>query len=180
KDYPNSKYPEYIRPLINEIVLYHQTVEKPFDENVHFLDGYENINTLEEALKPLKGKKIYIDVWATWCGPCKEEFKHRQELKKILDRQNIQQLYISIDQDDQDLRWKECIKFYGLSGTHIRANRNLDMDLRKRYDKKAKGPNYSMGIPWYMRVDENGHIIKEHAETPSEITGKPEILNGSV
>jgi thiol-disulfide isomerase/thioredoxin len=177
KDYPNSKYTEYLKPLINEIVLYHQAAEKPFDESVQFLDGYENINTLEEAIKPLKGKKIYIDIWATWCHSCKEEFKHGQELKKILDGQDIQQLYISIDNDDSDLKWKEGIKFYGLSGTHIRASENLTMDLYKLFDKKAKGPDYSMSIPWYITVDENGNIIKEHAEEPSEIISKPELLS---
>jgi thiol-disulfide isomerase/thioredoxin len=129
---------EYIRPLTDEIVRYHQTVEKPFDETVRFPDGYEEINTLKEMIRLLKGKKIYIDIWATWCDPCKEEFKHQQELKKILDRQNIQQLYISIDKDDRDLNWEEAIKFYGLSGTHIRAGENLSTDLYKRFDKKAK------------------------------------------
>jgi thiol-disulfide isomerase/thioredoxin len=176
KDYPDSEYTEYIRPLIDETVLYHQAVEKPFDETVRFLNG--NINTLEEAIKPLKGKKIYIDVWATWCSPCKREFRHQQELKKILDGQDIQALYISIDDDKLDLKWKEAIKFYGLSGTHIRANRDLSMDLYKMFDKKAKTPY--MSIPWYILIDENGHIIKEHAERPSKIVNKPEIINGSL
>jgi thiol-disulfide isomerase/thioredoxin len=175
KDYPNSEYAKYIKPLIDEIVLYHQILEKPLDETVQFVDGYENISSLEEAIKPLKGKKIYIDVWATWCSPCKEEFKHQQDLKKILDGKNIQQLYISIDADDQDRQWKEVIKFYGLSGKHIHAGRELSIDLYKLFDKKAKDPY--IYIPWYILIDENGNIIKEHAETPSEIISNPEILD---
>jgi thiol-disulfide isomerase/thioredoxin len=173
KDYPDSEYTKYIKPQIDELVRYHQTVEKPFDETVRFVDDYEKINTLEEVLKSLQGEKIYIDVWATWCGPCKREFKHQQALKKILDKQNIQQLYISIDEDNRDRQWKENIKFYGLSGTHIRANRELSMDLYKRFDRKAKVPYIS--IPWYMLVDENGNIIRERAEAPSGIVEKQSI-----
>jgi thiol-disulfide isomerase/thioredoxin len=175
KDYPNSEYAKFIKPMIDEIVSYHQIIEKPFDKTVQFVAGYENINTLEEALTLLKGKKIYIDVWATWCSPCKEEFKHQQALKKILDEQNIQQLYISIDKDNRDQQWKEGIKFYGLSGMHIRANEELFMDLCKRFDKNVKDPYIS--IPWYILIDENGNIIKEHAKTPSEIIDKPEIIS---
>jgi thiol-disulfide isomerase/thioredoxin len=171
KDYPDSEYSKYIQPPIDEIVKYHQVTEEQFDETMRFLDNYENINTLEEALESLKGKKVYIDIWATWCGPCKEEFKHQKALKKILDEQGIQQLYISIDDDKRDRQWKEQIKFYGLSGTHIRTNKEFAMDLYKRFDKNAKNPY--IRIPWYILVDENGHIIEEHAKSPSEI-----IVNG--
>jgi thiol-disulfide isomerase/thioredoxin len=167
KDYPNSEYSKYIKPEIDEIVKYHQAIEGQFDETMRFMENYENINTLEEALKPLKGKKVYIDIWATWCSPCKYEFKHQKALKKILDEQDIQQLYISVDRDDRDQLWKNGIKFYGLSGTHIRANQEFTMDLYKRYDRNAK--NLHMEIPWYILVDENGNIINEHAKNPSEI-----------
>jgi thiol-disulfide isomerase/thioredoxin len=171
KDYPDSEYSKYLKPEIDEIVKYYQIIEGQFDETMRFMENYENINTLEEALKPLKGKKVYIDIWATWCGPCKAEFKHQKALKKILDEQNIQQLYISIDKDERDQQWKNGIKFYGLSGTHIRANKELAMDLYKRYDKNAKSPYVE--IPWYILVDENGNIIDEHAKKPLEI-----IVNG--
>jgi thiol-disulfide isomerase/thioredoxin len=167
KDYPGSEYSKYLKPEIDEIVQYHQIIEDPFDDTMRFVDNYENINTLEEAIKPLKGKKIYIDVWATWCGPCKREFKHQKALKKILAEQDIQQLYISIDKDENDQQWKDAIKFYELSGSHIRVNKELVRDLYKRFDKNAKTPY--MSIPWYMLVDEKGNIIAEHAKEPSEI-----------
>ncbi|MDR1173138.1 MAG: hypothetical protein LBL24_11860 [Bacteroidales bacterium] len=44
---------------------------------------------------------------------------------------------------------------------------------RHKFDKNAK--DTYMNIPWYLLVDENGRIIKEHAETPSEIVREPEI-----
>ena len=91
----------------------------------------DNINTLGEAIKPLQGKKIYIDIWATWGSPCLMEFAHNKKLKKNLAEKDVQQLYISIDNALNDKKWKDYIKQYNLTGTHICANGGLSSDLFK-------------------------------------------------
>ena len=167
KDYPQSEYSKYIKPYIDEIINYHRIIEQPFDQAMLFMDNYETINTLEEAIKPLIGKKIYIDVWATWCGPCKREFAHNEALKKILAEKNIQQLYISIDRDDYEQQWKEMIKYYNLAGTHIRANQEFSLNLMKLFSKNVENP--SIAIPWYLLIDEQGNIMEERAKHPSQL-----------
>ena len=166
-NYPKSEYSKYIRPYIDKTIAYHQTIEQPFDKNVLFLDNYESFNTLEEAIKPLLGKKIYIDVWASWCAPCKEEFAHNEALKKILAENDTQLLYISIDRDDYDKNWKNEIKFHNLAGTHIRANEKLSRNLMILFSKNAEDPMIS--IPWYIMVDEKGNIVEEYAKSPSQL-----------
>jgi len=166
KDYPQSEYAKYLRPYIEKIIDYYSVIEKP-EQTIQFIDNYETVNTLAETVKPLLGKKIYIDVWATWCSPCKEEFKHNEALKKILNENDIQSIYISIDRDDDDQKWKNDIKYYNLTGTHIRANKELYDNLMRQYDKKAKDPYIE--IPWYILIDEEGNIIEEHAKRPSQI-----------
>ena len=165
KEYPKSEYTKYLKPHIDKIIRFYQIIEQPFASDMLFMDNYENVNTLEEAIKPFQGKKIYIDVWATWCGPCLEEFAHNEALKNILAENNIQQLYISIDRDSNDQNWKNYIKFYHLTGTHIRANTELHRNLAILYDAERPG----MYIPWYILIDENGNIMEEHAKNPSQL-----------
>ena len=173
-DYPKSEYSKYIRPFIEKIIDYYQVIEEPFDKDAVFIDNYETFNTLEEAIKPLLGKKIYIDVWATWCGPCKAEFAHNEALKKILAENKIQQLYISIDKEDKDQQWKEMIKFYHLTGLHIRANKVLCDNLMDLYSKDEK--ERLIVIPWYMLVDEKGNIVDEHAKRPSQLAAGEKLF----
>jgi thiol-disulfide isomerase/thioredoxin len=173
KDYPESKYSEYLEPMIDKIVKFYQIADREFNADIKFVENYSKINTLEEAVKPLKGKKIYIDVWATWCSPCRSEFKNNNEaLKKILAENDIQQLYISIDDDVQNQLWLDMIKFYNLTGNHIRVNKEFETDLRKLFDK-----NGGIGTPWYILVDENGNIIDKHAKRPSQLVAGEKLIN---
>ena len=151
---------------------YHKAIEQPFSEKMKFVDNYDKINTLKEAVQSFKGKKVYIDVWATWCGPCKDQFKYVDRLEEFIKSKNIEILYISIDDAQRDKQWKEMIKFYNLEGKHIRTNKSLDTDLRRIFNQ-----NSIITTPWYILIDENGNIIKEHASRPSEIDELKKELN---
>lgn len=163
-DYPNSKYIIFLEPLIKEVAEYHKKISADFSDNMEFVSDYQNINTLSDLIAEFKGKKLYIDVWATWCGPCKAEFKHNEELKKLLKEKGIEPVYISIDEDTKDKQWKDMIKFYSLEGNHVRANKSLNDDLRKVFDR-----NGLIAIPWYIMVDENGTITEKKAKAPSQL-----------
>ena len=173
KNYPKSEYSKFIKPYIDKIIGYHQIIEQPFEPDMLFMDNYKTINTLEEAVKPLLGKKIYIDVWATWCGPCKVEFAHNEALKKMLAENDIQMLYISIDRAEQEQTWKNEIKYHRLLGTHILANSELSLNLMKLFSKNAERP--SIAIPWYILIDEQGNIMKERAKSPSQLVAGEKI-----
>lgn len=171
-DYPGSEYTSYISPLIDEIIKFHKSADSAFSEKTKFVKEYQKLNTLTEIAHILPQGKIYVDVWATWCGPCKAEFAHKEKLKTLLQKNGIHMLYISIDRDRDSIQWKNMIKFYNLEGFHVRANKELDTELRKIFDKGG-----SMSIPWYILMDSDGNILKKDASRPSQIDELEKEIN---
>lgn len=174
KEYPNSSYTKYLKPLITPVIEFHQKAEQTSNLKIKFVDNYSKISSLKEAMTQFKGQKVFVDVWATWCGPCKAEFKYKDKLHTLLKKKNIQIVYISIDKEEQDKQWKDMATFYNLEGYHIRANEKLETDLRRMYNQ-----NNLIAIPWYILINENGEIIKEHATRPSEIDKLENEINNN-
>lgn len=171
KEYPASTYTHFLEPVIIPILAFHKKQEEPLNEKIKFIDNAANINSVKETIKGLNGKLFYIDIWATWCGPCKAEFKDNAKLYQLLKSKNITMVYISIDKENREAQWREMSHFYNLEGNHIRANEKLDADLRNLYG------NPSLAIPWHFLTDENGNIIKKNLSGPSDIENLAKQLN---
>ena len=72
-------------------------------------------------------------------------------------------LYISMDKDAADQQWKEMIKFYKLSGDHVRTNSNLQQDLINR----LWGGKGGYSIPRYL-ILKDGNLVVADALRPSD------------
>lgn len=112
----------------------------------------------DELVKPYKGKVVYIDFWAPWCGPCMSEMPNSKELQQELAGKAVVFLYIGISCTKQS--WENTIKDKGIAGEHYFANDNDGKLLSEKF-------NIS-GIPHYVLVDKNGKVADDRAFRPSD------------
>ena len=170
--FPESHSLKYFQHLMEKTIDFYSG--KKTDAAIKLIQGGDSIETLTELVSRFKGKKIYVDVWATWCAPCRAEFKHKDALGKILEENDVIPLYISLDEKGQEEKWEAIIYTHGLKGYHFRANKPFIDNLNKIYmgnnnSGKTKGSGKkSFSIPWYLLIDENGNIINADAPRPGE------------
>ncbi len=123
-----------------------------------FVD-YENFKGGTTSLDDLKGKYVYVDVWATWCGPCKREIPYLKEITKQYEGKNITFVSMSIDKKDDHDKWLTMVEEEALDGVQIFAPNDWKSDFVTDYG--------IMGIPRFILIDPEGNIVTANAPRPS-------------
>ncbi|WP_372756659.1 redoxin family protein [Mariniflexile sp.] len=131
-------------------------------------ENYENYKGGTTSLSDLRGKYVYVDVWATWCAPCKAEIPALKELDKQYHGKNIQFLSLSIDDDrshggswDKAREdWKAMIADRELGGIQLFAPKGWQSQFVLDYKVN--------GIPRFILIDPNGNIVTPDAPRPSD------------
>ncbi|WP_067149491.1 TlpA family protein disulfide reductase [Pseudotamlana agarivorans] len=122
--------------------------------------NYEKHSGGTLSLDDLKGKYIYIDVWATWCGPCVKEIPDLKRVEKAYHGKNISFLSISIDAPKDHDKWKKMVEEKELGGIQVIADHAFDSQFVKDYSIKS--------IPRFILIDPNGVIVTSNAPKPSD------------
>ena len=151
----NVKMIEYYLEKIEAIAKLPKIGEPAIDFT--YPDKYGN----EFSLSNFNSSLLYVDVWATWCGPCKAEIPALKELEHDYQNNNITFLSVSVDTDKE--AWLNMIADKQLGGVQLWAN-----------GWSAITKSYAInGIPRFMLFDGNGNVISLDAPRPSsaEIRG---------
>ncbi|WP_369047742.1 TlpA family protein disulfide reductase [Tenacibaculum sp. UWU-22] len=135
-----------------------------------FVD-YENFKGGKTSLSDLKGKYVYIDVWATWCGPCVREIPALKALENQYHGKNIEFVSISTDKNTRNGgswekahdKWKKFVADKQLSGIQLWSGK--DYSFQQAYQINS--------IPRFILIDPQGKIVDKNAPRPSS----PEIKN---
>lgn len=122
-------------------------------------NDYENYNGGKTSLKDLRGKYVYIDVWATWCKPCVGEIPSLIELEATYG-DKIHFVSISVDEADAKEKWKAMIAEKGMKGYQLFANQGEE---ESPFDIAYK----IKSIPRFILLDPKGIIVKPDAPRPS-------------
>mgnify|MGYP003482430104 FL=1 len=142
---------------------YEALSRKDFSNSTNLLstDNLEGITEGEQILRkiiePWKGKMILIDVWGTWCGPCKEALKHSQELYERMKPYDMFFLYMA--NNSNKTSWKNVINEYNVTGENV-GHVNLPTDQQSAVEDFLKVNSY----PSYFLIDREGHLLEVNAD----------------
>ncbi|REG98859.1 thioredoxin-like protein [Flavobacterium aquicola] len=146
KQFPNSNYIAQFEPKINAII---ENNKKTLSNKMIFVDKGDQLKTFEEVISQFKGKTVLIDMWGTWCAPCRKEIaEHSQALHEHFKGKDVEFLYVANLDSNNYENWKKIISSQSMEGYHILANKGLTQDIMS----KTKGT----GFPTYIVVSKDG------------------------
>ena len=129
-------------------------------------ENYIDIKGGKKSLDSFKGKYVYIDVWATWCGPCIREIPALDKLEKEYHSKNIAFVSISTDESRRsggsweaaEKKWSNFVKDRNMSGIQLWSGK--DTRFQQEYQIN--------GIPRFILIDPQGNIVDANAPRPSD------------
>jgi len=159
KTYSQSEYISWIKPYIDTIRdRQKQTLT---DKMIFVKDDGQMLSSFTEVLNLFKGRTVLLDMWGTWCAPCRKEIEaNSQAIKSYFAGKSLDYLYIANYDRGNDVKWKELIAYFHLEGTHILANGNLTNDIMKKVN--------GSGFPTYVIIKKDGSYELSTAGYPMD------------
>ncbi len=118
----------------------------------------KEINGKQYTLADLKGKYVYMDIWATWCGPCRVQIPFMKQLEENFKDAPIHFVSVSVDSESDKPEWERMVKENQMSGIQLFAGR----ENKFGYDYQIQV------VPTFIILDKEGNIITPNAPAPMD------------
>ena len=122
-----------------------------FEEKPGFVGKFEDENSLSHSLDNFRGKLILVNLWATWCEPCKEEMPSLDRLQSKFDKSKLEVIAINLDRGPK----KKAITFFDNNNIE---NVSLFFDSKNSIPREVK----ALGLPATILIDQNGKQIAKY------------------
>ena len=137
--------------------------EMPMDSIVNGRDIFQKL------IAPYRGRVIYIDIWGTWCGPCREEMAYLPELHEALKELPVTYMYLANNSPEE--LWQKSAKRYGLEGDDC-----VNFRLPEEQQRAVEEYLGVQGFPTFLLVAPDGNIASNKAPRPSSPTSVREAI----
>jgi len=119
---------------------------------------------IDDIFQQNKGKVIYIDFWATWCGACLSEMPNSKVVELELKKKNAAFVYICFETSEE--QWKAIIDKYQLGGQHYLLNSKQSAEIMSLFEIGS--------LPLYILIGKNG-VIREKGSHLRPLVAKDKI-----
>ncbi len=160
--YPDDTVSEYVKVYTNitgdsspKRVIGSKKIEvETFDLPLESEDGVET--NLQDILEQHRGSVVYVDFWASWCGPCLQQIPYMKKLHASFPETDVRFLCISLDTDA--IEWKKRIEKNAdvFKGSYRITNRRNSFLNAIRLDY----------VPRYLIFDRDGKLVNPDAIQP--------------
>ncbi len=161
--------------ILNDIIQERYFKTKTVVNNPNLSEKINMNSISKEIIQPIfdtilqkhKGKVLYIDFWAPWCGPCMSEMQYSKKIKLLLEGKNVEFIYLANRCSDE--YWNVTIAEEQIEGDHYLLTDDQYKVLTNQFDFS--------GIPHYILVDSDGNIVDSDAPRPREEDELIEAIN---
>tara|TARA_R110002167_G_scaffold311735_2_gene516463 strand:+ start:643 stop:2340 length:1698 start_codon:yes stop_codon:yes gene_type:complete len=155
------------QPIESEINIGKPIAEFPFGAKLYRVDEMEPERLLANLKESFKGKALLMDYWATWCGPCLEDFPFSKKLHNEMDNEPIEFIYLCTSSGSDIDKWKSKIIELELGGIHLFVDSKIQTELMNLFSLH--------GFPSFALIDLKGEF-KAGAIQRMELINKEKLL----
>lgn len=122
---------------------------------------YSSENRFDLLINDLKGKVVYVDIWATWCAPCVKSIPDTKRVKEKYINKNVEVVFLSIDGDKK--KWEEVSKKFNILDRNCIITGYVQASNSKTLSKIQ-----IKEIPRYLIFNKKGILVNDNAPRPAQ------------